>query len=160
LNYASALNIQQYRIEYIEKCPKFSDSGLKGNIPENICPFLLHAVVPYYITYMNEGNFSWSDQAGHVDVQCPNPTGGVAVDVVNDKPVFSVVKSLRGECPMGYASGLKINLSEIFKRLCPLVYDVAFSWMQLGKLEPVTLRCPGCSDSRGLKFILKTNEDK
>lgn len=155
MNYIDDINIREYKIEYIENCPRFSNCHLKDCIPKNVCSFLLHTLVPYYLTYLYGGNFTWSKKIGQVDVQCPNPRGKVITDVVKNKNIYAVVKSSKNTCPMKYKVGLKIDISRIFKLLCPLVYDVAFPWMQLGLADSITLRCPGCFENRGVKFTLR-----
>lgn len=161
MSYVNAVNINKYEIEFIEDCPEFLGGYLKDSIPDNMCPFLLHTLVPYYVTYFYGGDFTWSKERGHVDVQCPNPKARVVTETVNRGSISFVVKSTQGGCPMNYATGIKIDLSGIFKRLCPLIYDVSFPWIQLQISNPIILRCPGCPESKGIKFILrKTDENK
>jgi uncharacterized repeat protein (TIGR04076 family) len=146
----------RYSIKFIDKCPLFSDCNLEETIPKNVCPFLLHNLVPYYVTYMHEGNFAWTEKSGHVDVQCPNPEGHVITDVINEnKNISFLIQSSKNVCPMNYKSGLKVNVSEIFKAVCPMVYDVAFPWIQLGIKDSIKLRCSGCEEHRGIKFVLR-----
>lgn len=161
VNYVKKIDIKKYSIEFIEKCPLFSNCNLKEIIPENVCPFLLHNLVPYFITYSHGGNFTWMKKKGHVYAQCPNPKGKVTVDVINEnKDIFFMVKSSRSICLMNYKSGLRISISKIFRAICPSIYDVAFPWMQLGIKDFIKLRCSGCDKHRGVKFILRVRNDK
>lgn len=155
MSYIDKLNIKQYRIEFIEKCPCFRDSRLKDCIPQEVCPYLLHSLLPYYVTYKYGGDFQWTGKPGHVDVGCPNPYGRVIVCVVKEEEIFLVVKSLAGTCAMEQKKDMKVNLSLIFESICPLLYDVIFPWIKLGLDDCVELRCPGCRGKPGVRFVLK-----
>lgn len=157
MNCLDDIDTRAYKIEYLENCSKYSDCYLKDCIPKNTCSFLLHTLVPYYFTYLHGGDFTWSKEVGYVDVQCPNPAGKVVTDVVNNNNIYTVVKSSKKACPAKYKVGQKIDISEIFKIICPLVYDVSFPWMQLGISDLIGLRCPGCFKNKGVKFVLKFN---
>lgn len=154
-----SIKASEYRIEFLEACPKFSNSFLKHCIPENVCPLLLHTLVPYYFTYLYDGDFSWTKETGHVDVRCPNPKGTVVGDAEKGDPISFTIKWAEASCPFSYKNGIKINLTGIFGKLCPLAYDVAFAWIQLGIKNPIVLRCPGCSESSGLKFVLRRDNE-
>ena len=146
---------RHYIIEFASPCPRFAGSHLKDIIPENTCPILLHTLVPYYITFSRGGDFTWSENKGHVDVRCPNPKGSVSGDTAREGSVDFAVGALGEACPMNYKIGFRIPLSSIFEKLCPSVYDVAYPWIQLGILGPIKLRCPSCSECGGAEFILQ-----
>ncbi len=155
MNYIDNMKIRNYSIKFIEKCPIFSNCNFKNVIPKNICPILLHTFVPYYITYMKGGNFSWVKKIGHVDIRCPNPEGNVIVDLINNNnKIDFLVTSSTNECCLKYKPNQRVDISKIFNKICPLVFDISFPWIQLGIKNQIKLRCPGCDIHKGIEFML------
>ncbi len=163
MNYLQEINALKYKIEFIDPCQFYKDCHIQDCINEKVCPIFLHTLVPYYQTYINGGVFSWTEEENKVDVQCPNPDAKVEsiVAIDNDSVSFEI-SSVGGSCCANYKKGDNFSISSCFEKLCPLVYDVIFPWVQYGLKDEIELMCPGCKGKKGLKFKLMelTNESK
>jgi len=129
---------------------------LRKAVPEEFCLILLHSIIPYFYTYFHGGNFAWTEKVNEVDVQCPNPSVRVKVAVkIVDNKIAAVITSSTLECQAGMKAGRELDLSAIFTKICPLVYDIIFPWVQKGLKGEIKLRCQGCGENKGKAFIIK-----
>lgn len=150
-----------YQITFVEKCDRYSNLRLVEVFSKNMCLILLHTMVPYYFTYHYGGEFQWADIEGQVDVQCPNQKGQVEAVILKGETISAQISRVGGTCAAGYTPGDIFNLTRIFEKICPLVFDSIFPWIQLKFETNILLRCPGCKGVGGKIFrIERMNEPK
>lgn len=128
-----------------------------------ICPVLLHTIVPYYLTLMKGGKFTWMRNRDKVIVQCPHPKHPCVVELqgINQSGKFKEVKAkildIRPECNIKFKKNQVINLEEFFpEQFCLLGFDNAFpyaEYLRNSNLRQISFNC-SCPD-KNIIILLK-----
>jgi len=124
-------DITRFNIHRIQRDGGESDSRLADLLPNGLCPYLAHSIIPYILTLSGGGSFPWmnSIDSSAVDAQCPNPAGAVEVRVRKGEKDFSItVLRVRGHCPKGYSPG---NLARWPEDIPIHLFDlnIVLSWL-------------------------------
>src|SRR3989344_4865038 len=96
-------------------CEKCNITGKKISLnqikPEGMCMHAFHVLFPYILTFKKDGSFSWTHNKDDVEVQCPNPSVGVNMELCKlDNKNFEVkINKIKGVCPNKY------NVGDVFK---------------------------------------------
>jgi len=120
--------------------------GLKENqeysfqdtFPIGMCDSFFHNIYPYMFAFERGGNFKYNKQK-NIIVQCPNPKGRVAMNVIweNDTTYLEFVQ-VKGVCPKGIPKNIILPVQLSF---CPKLFDAIFPYVIAldGKTE---VSCP------------------
>lgn len=136
-------------------------------IPPHECLFIIHSVMPYYLTLKNSGYFKWEKDLDTVMTQCPNPDIAIGVQVIRGgkNKINARVASMRSkECPKGYKKGDEIMGSLMnSNHICLTALDVLFPYILflescLRKKEsasPITIQCSYSNKPAKFKLSLR-----
>ena len=133
---------------------------LKDLIPEGHCYELLHSLMPYLLTFENEGWFKWERTRDKVVVCCPAIDANVCVELkklTSEKPHSFEYKIMEVRGPCGYYKpGMTWQIKQDdFGHLCRHFYNVLFPYIKTGH-EGVTITCG--RDGGNSRFELTSNE--
>lgn len=54
---------------------------IDGKTPEGICIGAFSAAIPYVLALRYGGNFPWEKQEGYGRIRCPDPLGGILMEI-------------------------------------------------------------------------------
>lgn len=136
-------------------------TGIERVAPEGMCLAAFHVAYPYSLALLYDADFPDVDEKGSIYVRCPNPQGGIVlevkrvlttssgmrflkslgakvfetffhpVDVINYKIVYNIA-AVQGTCPAGYRAGERFEFN-VWKRneLCPASFHSLYPYLLL-----------------------------
>ena len=139
-------------------------------LPIQVCPFLLHTLIPYIIVLAKGGVFTWMvlEDSNSVVVQCPNPMGAVVCRLIRKNvdgkiSLFISIESVGGACPFAHSQGQNIDIPEytIYEEHYQ-IFDTVFPWVCYGMITKthfrLALQMPFTSnDQSGLFYLCHEN---
>lgn len=168
------LDLSSITLEVIE-APKscIYKSGDKFKLTDIISPheclFIIHEVIPYYLTLKNRGYFKWERDTNTVMTQCPNSNIAVGVKVIRggiNKTHVRVVSMSSEKCPKSYKKGDEILGSVVNNdHICLTALDVLFPYIlflesysrRKENVSSITVQCSYSNKPAKFKLSLRRN---
>ena len=98
-------------------------------MPDGWCLAALHSILPYFLTFIHEGQFGWLSDRNAVIAQCPNPVNTVVMNLKKiedvDKTAVKIQES--GVCPEGLMIHDVCNLQKL--PFCPKALHAVFPYI-------------------------------
>ncbi len=130
-----------------------------------ICPVLLHGIVPYYLTFMKNGAFSWMRNKNKVVMQCPQTDYPCVVELKRvyeknkSKKILMKVLNISPDCHIKLNKNQIIDLSSLVEgKVCLLGLDSIFPYLEYltkNSSEEISLKCACLEKSSVINLKIK-----
>lgn len=134
------------------KCPFELKEGQKFKfsdiMPREMCASLFHNIYPYIFTLEQGGSFRFDKKKSMV-VQCPNPKGRLAVNVMRkDNKNYIKFVQIKGVCPKLTKDIVLPNILSRQFPFCPKLFDASFPYVNALSITKNKIRvsCPNCTN--------------